>query len=1458
MTAPRTTLGLIVLVTVVLVISSFGLIHDVSVTGASPAAASPAAALTPSSAAASPSASSSSHAPATLNAGTNAQLTASAASGPISAPPTPLVDQTHLAATSVDASSPLASQILSSLEAKGVSPRYIELPYLLNGPSPGLTNGHVNLSYTSSPAPYGIGEFGLKNVSGVITPYRLSTPSVEANFSTNYLSGYSAGLSSPDEWGVQLNAVLNNVTLFGKTGYQFWTQNVFEYSPSLKALIFVSNIWNFSNSHATLSCNFLYQSDGTVVCPTYYYGVTGYIPATEPFHLQLYLNSTLIGGRDAVFFNFSLTSGLGTESSNFNYAIFNSLATGGNPALTPKPVYIANGFQYNPLGLPDDFEITLGGPGGGSNFDVFESEETYMSLQYYNTTLGAYLTVPSAYNVGGETGETSVGVNAAWAQFGSGTFPTACVACADLSNGPSFQYGLWGVGGTDRAGNVVPEIAWGSQSGPYLIPKPANAFVFIAEGFVFTTWTTTNWSLFQWVPNFAPYTLLTTMPVGNYTVVAVLGDYSAILGTFTLNHDSGVHPVVNLAVALDTTIGVNTPLWAFNATGLAAISSGTDYLGNYILYNNQYAPIGQDPIDSDVCVIGNCAYFPWFGLINDYGFQVFPGILLDGVVGVDVLNAPSFDVAVPGAPSQAQNTINYFGLPSTNDLQMFFWGDDVVNLEGSTIGGWFPAVSDFGPSASFASVVYWNTSYSDVSANTFNVGGMGLFLYGGYDNYLWNNTFVQGSAPVSPDPYSTAAAYYGSIGLVDADFGDAEFYGAAANSLCDYCDTIWNNVFDTVITATSPYLDPYTGTYPNQYPYDFSQAWNVPYEPGVKNIIGGNYLGGNYYWDYGSAENPYGVLPDVEINYLPEYEFATYPGYIGGEYGLGGDYYPLVNVPLYKITFKEQGLPKGVDWYVYVYVPPEYFFQGDYAYNTTAAPGTNNFTETTGSWFYEAYTFDQWYSATNPFGYATVNATTGNVVVTIVFQTAYILTVHETGLPKGTYWYGESYNSSVGYHANYTHTGSENNISGMIAGTYDWWAATYYSNNNQYAMIPGVQAAVTISANTTVNVVFVPVFFLYVNALGLPTGTLWIFTLSNVGEDYGYWWWQTGTWRNFTAPDLTYNFTATSAGYAPHNGTVTLSANTTLTINFQAAAGLTFSETGLPSGTPWTVTLTQGTTVTTLSGTGSSIVFNTVVGPYSYTVSSSGYAATPSSGSGTLTTNSVVSVTFVTSTLTFTDPGLPAGTPWTVTLTQGSTVTTLAGTGSSIVFTGIVGSFTYTISATGYVATPSSGSGTMPANAAISVSFAVATGTLSGTVSPSGATLWVDGTQQTLGSGGTYSVTLPVGTHSIEVTDSGYVTYYNNATTSAGVTTTLNIALTSTSTSSGYAGISTTGWVLIALLAVLAVVFLVMALIFARRRGRQPPPVAPYSPTPAAGTGAPPEGSSQPWQEPEAPPPGTS
>ncbi|HXW67848.1 MAG TPA: thermopsin family protease, partial [Thermoplasmata archaeon] len=1261
----------------------------------------------------------------------------------IPAPPTPLEAKT--------AASSQAASTLQSLESRGVPLHDIYLPdYAAADHAP--SSGVVQLSYGSGPAPWGIGEFGLRNVSGVITPFTLTTTKVAASFSTGELTGLSPDISGPDQYGVQVNAVLNNVTIEGSHGYQFWTQNVFDFYPALHQIVFVSNIWNFSA--IPIACNTFYSTDGNFVCPVYYYGESALMPASYPFTVNFWMNSSLIGGRDAVFFNYSVNSGAGVEYGSFNYAIFNSLAPGGNPAATPVPAYVATGSAYNPIGLLDDMEIMIGGPGGGSNFDLLGAESTYMTLQYFNDSADAFQNVPSAYNVGGDTGETSYGVSAAWSSFATnpGYGPAACAACALLTAGPSLLRGMWNV-------SAAPQVTdWVDQ--PYLVltTNSYDPFMFVAPGAVFTGWQTTDWSLFQWAPGqLAPDSLYNlgpelglVLPTGEYTVIFLQANYDPLEVVVDLTSGAYFH---QYAMTPDTTTGVYTPLWAQNETAAGYVASGIDGFGNYLLMNNQYADVGSIPCFSDF----GCASFPFFGTANDYLYPIFPGVMLNDVEEVDIVNPPSFQTALLPLDALA---VAFWGVPSTNDLQFFINDSYDVNFLGGSVGGWWLYASYYGPLQSLGSVTYWNTSDSYINGVTFDGAGMGLFLYGGYDNEIVNCSFYT-SIPSSPDPYATLAAYWGGIGLVDADWGDAGPYGAAGAYECDYCDAIYNNIFDTFVTATSLVYDPYTGSLPALFPYAFSEAWNVAYTPGVTNIIGGDYLGGNYWWDYGYYWNPYNVLPDVEFNPIVELEFGVPAAFICMsvyfycDYG-GGDYYPLVPQPVYQMTFKEVGLPAGVSWGVSIYVEytsgseEQYDWQTGYVENETLAPGEVNLSETAGAWEYYPYTSDPYLAAAN----AVALITDASIVVTVVFQKAYVLNVTESGLPAHAYWEAYAFGGPNEEYFGEVENTSSILLVGLLPGDYTLYAV---AEGNWYATTES-QSITIVAANVSASVAFIAAYVLTVHETGLPADSGWEFSYTSATGGYS------GTWiifgaseLNVSLPALNYTWSALAPGYTavPASGSAALTGNTTLSITFGASASLVFTASGLPGGTPWTVALTEFGVTTYYTTTAGSLTIAVAAGSVSYAISSAGFTATPSSG----------------------------------------------------------------------IASPGAG-----ATTEVAVSFAAPTGTLSGTISTGGATLYVDGAKEVLGSGGSFSVTLPAGVHTVEVTASGYQTYFNNVSVSAGKTTTLSIALTATP-STGLAGISSLGWILIALLAAIAVILLVTTLVFARR-GRRPPPPTPYAASP--------------------------
>jgi len=125
---------------------------------------------------------------------------------------------------------------------------------------------------------------------------------------------------------------------------------------------------------------------------------------------------------------------------------------------------------------------------------------------------------------------------------------------------------------------------------------------------------------------------------------------------------------------------------------------------------------------------------------------------------------------------------------------------------------------------------------------------------------------------------------------------------------------------------------------------------------------------------------------------------------------------------------------------------------------------------------------------------------------------------------------------------------------------------------------------------------------------------------------------------------------------------------------------VTFTESGLPSGTLWSVTLNE----TTETSTTDTITFSVPNGKYSYTIGSiSGYIESPSSGTKTVNGADVnQGITFTLNgtkvfVVTFTKNGLPSGTIWYVNLSNGQS---FSSTTTIITFYEPNGTYSYTIS----------------------------------------------------------------------------------------------------------------------------------------------------------------------------------
>ncbi|GGI80591.1 hypothetical protein GCM10007112_16760 [Vulcanisaeta souniana JCM 11219] len=158
---------------------------------------------------------------------------------------------------------------------------------------------------------------------------------------------------------------------------------------------------------------------------------------------------------------------------------------------------------------------------------------------------------------------------------------------------------------------------------------------------------------------------------------------------------------------------------------------------------------------------------------------------------------------------------------------------------------------------------------------------------------------------------------------------------------------------------------------------------------------------------------------------------------------------------------------------------------------------------------------------------------------------------------------------------------------------------------------------------------------------------------------------------------------------------------------------VTFVESGLPAGTSWSVTL-NGIKVESNSST---VTFYELDGLYYYNIGPiEGFTVSPSTGFITVNdSNTIQTVTFklITYNVTFTESGLPNGTPWSATL-NGTTKTSTTG---SINFTVTPGPYTYQVGlVNGYTASPGSGSITVGGNETVPITFTPTTATTNRTV----------------------------------------------------------------------------------------------------------------------------------------------
>ncbi len=759
-------------------------------------------------------------------------------------------------APSLSARAAQEKAILAQAKSDGLPLTAVSLPNFLG--TAAVTNGVVGPIDPVAPAPMGIGAFGVLNTTGTPTPYTIETSSWEGSISIGSVNtfwldndGAVSTAGTNNTFGVQLNAITNDTTVGDTSTGAFWAQNVFYWNIVPGSITFLDNIWNFSSPSETLTAGTIAAGNGTPVYPTFYYDFGPTISVSLPVTVHLYLNSSTTDdpsngvGYSTVRFGYDVVdaaTGAVEASGVYDTVMFNSSLP---DASVPASPFLVDGSQLTPTGfLPYDAELMIGGPGGGTTTSVYGIDATE-SLQYWqpasagaghgfgpagrSRSTGRYVNPESAWNEGGDTGETSEGIAETYTTPGT----------VSVTAGPSIPAPLWNA---TPGGNAGQATFSGTLS-------PTNAFVFFDPGK--STASTSS----AWAPTQTASHVRFVLPPGTYTVTAMLSDYRPVVTTVTGR--SGGTTSIPLSLARDALEGVYTPLVAWDNAQLAAISSGGrgTSASPYVLVNN--APPGGAGLDPD------------FGEANDYLYPVFPGLLLAGTTAsVDVVDPSLFGVtyaAVYGLGLEA------LGLPPTNHLQFELFDASDVSIWGARgITGWFyygdPGPTGFLP---LANLVIWDGAHDLVGDSTFVSQGSSLLLAGAdptvpTGNVVWGNTF-ENSTDLSATMYPGDGISNGPPIAIFA------FEGG---------DLLYDNLVDTSITSYAPDTNLFTGSAQTNLenwnlsmvePSSWSTSFNGHTLTGT--IVRSTWQGGNSWGDYTAGSG----LPYDEYGFIAS----------------GGDYFPL-------------------------------------------------------------------------------------------------------------------------------------------------------------------------------------------------------------------------------------------------------------------------------------------------------------------------------------------------------------------------------------------------------------------------------------------------------------------------------------------------------------------------------------------------------------------------------------
>ena len=353
----------------------------------------------------------------------------------------------------------------------------------------------------------------------------------------------------------------------------------------------------------------------------------------------------------------------------------------------------------------------------------------------------------------------------------------------------------------------------------------------------------------------------------------------------------------------------------------------------------------------------------------------------------------------------------------------------------------------------------------------------------------------------------------------------------------------------------------------------------------------------------------------------------------------------------YKVTFTESGLPSTSTWYVNI--------TGENSSGQISAGSSFTINLTNGTYYYTIGTPLKNLSASS--SKFTINGASLSESVTFS-EVKYQVTFKESGLAISTGWYvnitGQLPSGPITY--------SSYSMS-ITNGTYNFTITTSdkiykvsFANTSFRVNGSSVSEAITFS-EVTYKVTF--------SEAGLISGTSWSVTLNNLSRS------STNSTITFTETNGSYEYTVRSienyilslpSGNANVDGNnVTISTTFSPTKTTPSKYTITFTESGLPSGTSWAITF-NGSTQSSSTNT---ISFTIQNGTYTFTVGAiSGYK-TSSSGSIVVNGANIKETIFFNTTSNSSSNSTSGGLSSVEIYAVVGSIITIAGIGSVLVYT---------------------------------------------------------------------------------------------------------------------------------------------------------------------------------------------